>query len=277
MAHTYTYNYSVLQVVPDERRGERVNIGLVVFHSNRADVRILASLQKVYALNANIDIEQFLELPGQIAAWLPEGADVSEAHDTLKKFGIVTVSDLGFFECEGSQYETFVLKLMNALVKPPAVESRMKIQGRVQTLLKRTFINQKVLGESLEDINRHLIVPDFPIVKNENLYADFAFKNGSYHITETINFKVRSGLSTDKFEESGLKAVKLDKARKVFGKSTKRFLVYVADAKTERQITPHLNILNDYSEHVLNLSSKKDKEFYFSTMLRNAGLNQSIS
>jgi len=130
-----------------------------------------------------------------------------------------------------------VNQIMNTLVKPPAHLSRQKIQGRVHTVLKRIFIKQQVFGLTHEDIHKRLVVERYPIAVNENLYADFAFKNGAYHITETINYKVTSGINTDKFEETGLKAIKLDKSKKVFGEDTKRFLVYVADAHIERQLT----------------------------------------
>lgn len=36
----HIYNYAILQVTPDLRRGERVNIGIVVFHDNNLDIRV---------------------------------------------------------------------------------------------------------------------------------------------------------------------------------------------------------------------------------------------
>jgi len=269
-----SYSYSVLRAIPDQRRGECVNIGIVVFKPNGdTDVRLLTSLNKVYALNANIDVQQFEELPQMITDWVSSTPDIKSRHDALKQFGIVSVSDLGFFQCEDVQYDWFVDDIMDSLVKPPAHKPRSRIQGRVSTILKRIFLHQNVLGSSYEDINRHLIVPQYPIAENENLYADFAFKNGNYQIAETINYKVRTGLNTDKFEETGLKAIKLDKAKRVFGSKTKRFLVYVADASIERHLTPHLNLLSDYSDKVLNLRSKPDKELFFASFLAHAGKN----
>jgi hypothetical protein len=267
----------VLRVVPDQRRGECVNIGVVVFKSEGdTDVRMLSSLNKVYALNANIDVEQFEDLPKQITDWVSSTNSVNKKHDALKKFGIVTVSDLGFFECDDKQYDWFVNQIMNTLVKPPAHLPRQKIQGRVRTALRRIFLKQQVLGFSPEDIHKRLIVERYPIAVNENLYADFAFKNGAYHITETINYKVTWGINTDKFEETGLKAIKLDKSKKVFGEDTKLSLVYVADTHMEKQLTPHLNLLGDYADHVVNLRSTADKERYFSALLTHAGRNKSI-
>jgi len=58
------------------------------------DVRMLSSLNKVYALNANIEVEQFEDLPDQIIDWVSSTDGVNKKHDSLKQFGIVTVSDL---------------------------------------------------------------------------------------------------------------------------------------------------------------------------------------
>ena len=34
------YNYAILQVIPDARRGERVNIGIVIFKMDGLDIRV---------------------------------------------------------------------------------------------------------------------------------------------------------------------------------------------------------------------------------------------
>jgi hypothetical protein len=38
MAHIY--RYSILTAIPDARRGERVNVGMVVFREGKPDVRL---------------------------------------------------------------------------------------------------------------------------------------------------------------------------------------------------------------------------------------------
>src|SRR5437660_42133 len=125
MAHSY--RYSVLRAIPDQRRGECVNIGVVVFKpGGGTDVRLLSSLNKLYALDANIDVEQFEELPQMIVDWVSSTDDIERRHESLKQFGIVTVSDLGLFQCDDKQYEWFVDQIMNTLVKPPAHLPRHK-------------------------------------------------------------------------------------------------------------------------------------------------------
>ena len=47
MAHTF--KYAILTAIPDQRRGERVNIGLVVFLRDQLDIRF-SDLSKVAAI-----------------------------------------------------------------------------------------------------------------------------------------------------------------------------------------------------------------------------------
>ena len=48
MAHTY--EYAVLTAVPNPRRGERVNVGIIVFRDDRIDVRFKEAVYKLRAL-----------------------------------------------------------------------------------------------------------------------------------------------------------------------------------------------------------------------------------
>src|SRR5687767_9370520 len=51
MAHIF--EYAVLTAVPDRRRGERVNIGLIVFRGNSLDVRFKHAAYKLRALTGH--------------------------------------------------------------------------------------------------------------------------------------------------------------------------------------------------------------------------------
>jgi hypothetical protein len=80
----HSYSYSVLRVIPNQRRGECVNVGVVVFRPDGdTQVRMLSSLNKVYALDANIDVSQFDDLPQMIIDWVSGTEGVSRKHDAL--------------------------------------------------------------------------------------------------------------------------------------------------------------------------------------------------
>ncbi len=272
-----SFEYCVLQVIPDRRRGEKVNVGIVVFGADNIDVRIWSSLHKVHALDANFDLDQIFRLPEILPKWVQHAETIAQKHKLLKDLGIVSVTDLGVFECDQVKYDWFVADILSSLVKPPAPFRRAKTVGHLHTALKDVFRNHELMGDEITDIEKHLVVANYPISTSENLFADFAFKNGVFHVTETINYRVKSGLSTDKFEETGLKAIKLVKAKETFGKNTKRYVVYSADAKTEKALTAHINLLSGYADQIYNLSSKNDKEGYFSHILQLAGVNGSLA
>ena len=275
MAHSF--EYCILQVILDRRRGEKVNVGLVVFSDERVDVRIWPSLHKVHALDANFDLDQIFRLPEILPKWVQSAETNAQKHKLLKDLGIVSVTELGVFECEAHKYDWFVSDILNSLVRPPSAFRRTKTYGHLQTALKEVFRGHEVMGEEMADIEKHLVVAHYPISESENLFADFAFKNGVFHVTETINYRVKSGLFTDKFEETGLKAIKLVKARENLGRNTKRYVVYSADAKTEKALTAHINLLSGYADEIYNLNSRDDKQGYFSRILNLAGVNGSLA
>ncbi len=271
-----TFNYAILRLVPDVRRGECVNVGIIIFQPQHLDVRILPSLNKAKALGGNIDLEQLYNLPESLNRLVQPLGFTSEAYGILKQFsGMVNLSELGWFAVEQpDQYEQHVEQIIDRLVKPPVRRIISGKQTRLQSEVKSMLKNQGILGNKEEDIHQHLVVPKFPIAKEENLYADFALKNSVFHITETIDF--RGGIMLEKFREAALKAITLDKALRTFGNDTKRFVVYSATAKTESLILAHLNLVSDYSDYVLNIQSADDRTFYIDKIMEAASINQQL-
>ena len=74
------YQYSVLRVIPNKRRGECVNVGLVVFFNNKIDVRVLPSLNKVRAIDGKVDLSQIFELPELLNEWIEPNWSIDEKH-----------------------------------------------------------------------------------------------------------------------------------------------------------------------------------------------------
>lgn len=267
MAHTY--NYSIIQLIPDVRRGETINIGLVVYLPNKVDVRIFPTLSKIRAINAQIDIQQLYDLPNDINSWLEGVTDIEERYSALKNFGFISVSKPGWFTLEQpDEYDRYIEKLVVEFIKPRAriyrrVDNRTKLSVSIRNTLKK----QRILGADVEDINKHLVVQKFPIDPSENLFADFALKNGVYRITETVDFRSESKGDTDKNRDAAFAAITLDKATKILGTDTIKYVIYAASAKTEKTIEPQLNLLSDYASKVLNYLSQDDYAFYINELM----------
>jgi hypothetical protein len=272
MAHSF--EYAVLRVVPDPRRGECVNIGLAVFLADGVDVRVLPSLAKVTALNGDVDVSSLRELPRVVQEATSGLRDTSSRHLMLRNLGVVSVTELGVFDLGAQDYERVVDRLMKKLVTPvPATRISIPASTRITTNLKSKFRAHKILGIAETDIAKHLVVPNYPIDAEEGLYADFVVKNGAYHVTETADMRAGSASNIDRTKIASLTAIKLHKAKENFGKRTKRFVVYAA--KSSGGVQQQINLMGDYSEYIFNLHSKSEMAEYMEHIMAAASATHS--
>ncbi|HUZ34215.1 MAG TPA: DUF3037 domain-containing protein [Xanthobacteraceae bacterium] len=256
-----TYNYFVVRYVPDPARGERVNIGLVI-EGAPIDVRITRNLRKATAIDARRTVEEVLSLEDDIRSWVGKESDFSAVQKSLSHFGPVTTSEVAWLKCSPSDYEAQVNRLMDELVSPPSAPHKAAVRGRLHTEVRRLFQKTRLLGEKVEDIERHLIVSHFPVSESENLFADFALKNGALHLTETVDFRVNEAqVRREKFYEIGLKTLIMLRSKERF-EDSHRYLLYAARAHDEQLIQPHLNLISRYTDQMYNYASRQDRSAY---------------
>lgn len=152
MAHTY--EYAVLTAMPNPRRGERVNVGIVVFRPDRIDVRFRQAVYKLRALTGeNWDFR--LE---SASACLIELFDRDvEPREVLTQFAMVEPllkpSNLGWLSADtDDDYEIKVDQILDSLVGLPH-RKRSKSRSRINTEITNEFKRHNVLagkGESIE-------------------------------------------------------------------------------------------------------------------------------
>lgn len=275
MAHSY--RFAVLRAIPDARKGEVINVGIVVFHSDTVDVRLAPSLNKLLALDGSIDVDQIRELTTALGQWTSRFDTVEQKYDAIRHFGIVTVSELGNFELfQGEAYEDAISRMLRLFVLPrPRETAVLPVASRLTTNLKLIFQKQAVLGKTMEDIHSHLIVPNFPIDAEENLYVDFALRNGAYWITETADFRAKSQNVMDHLRIASLASVKINKARKRFrGTKVNSFVVYAAHGVEDVQ--SQLNLMSEYVDELVNLEDRNELARYTNKILRVAGHNRQL-
>jgi hypothetical protein len=261
-----SFEFSIVRVCPEPARGEVINIGICVYLDTRLDIRILPSLRKVQALYGDIDLELLYDIPTRLNTWV-DGVEGSLRFDVIRQFGAIELSDPGALITSDETYEADISRLMAKLVLPRtptrAYFSEQRLSAQVRRILKR----EKILGEGQSDIQRHLVVPRFPISEEKELYVDFAVRNGRLHVTETIDFRVKTGISGVKKKEAGLVAITLNEAKATFGPETKRFVVYSGpSSEDDRSISSHLAILGSYADQILNFDSAVDRDFYLREM-----------
>lgn len=246
MAHIF--EYAVLQAIPDARRGERANIGLCVFQREGLDVR-LSGISKVRALTGDDWRDRILAAQTHLADCFSSG---DRPGAIVKRFAFrepaIRLSEIAWFSVSDlADYEGRVGEILTALVARPRKEKGSATTTRINTEMAREFKRTKVLAESGDDIESHKIVRGFVVSADENLAADFAYKNGRYHIAATLDLR-RLNVPMG---EAALKAVTLDKAKQRFPDGVALTGVYALGASPE-QFKPQLELLKDYADQTFN-------------------------
>jgi Protein of unknown function (DUF3037) len=268
------YKYAIMRASPDARRGEVVNIGVVVFHAQTVDVLFPPSFHKLLALDGTLNLDEITQLPDTIKLWASRFDSVQQKHNAINKFGIISLSELGQFRVDDSlSYARQTQRLMQTFVIARPRVSTVTANNRITTDLRTIFIKKSILGFEQEDIKRHLVVQRYPIDEGENLYSDFAFKNGVYWFTETVDFRARTKGPIDQFRAASFAAVKLDKAKKKHRKA-KTFVVYAQNQ--ELSAPSALTLLGDYADEVINIDNKHEISRYTNSILNVAGSNHSL-
>lgn len=259
-----SYNFSVVQLETEKARGERLNVGIVVFNEDRLDVRIGRRLEKVRAISAAIepdDVRRSLEnLSALDGKFRDGGAQLAERIDRLSNLGPLTLSKTGIFEADGaSAYEARVASIMKALVDAEPAPFRPKEKrSKLLAQMKRIFRQERVLAKRDEDLSSHRIVPRYEVA--EGLTADLVLKNGAIHVVETVDASGDETASRKAIAEIGIAALVLERARMTFGDNkTNARLVYEASSSLERIALPSLEAAAHQGAQLINWASASDR------------------
>lgn len=260
------YNYALLRFAPDPVRGERVNIGLVVFKNGKADVRLTPQLAKAQALVPNEDLA---------ALWrdLPESvADIVRRHPEdvaarlLKNFGVITISGLAQLSADESAYEGRVSELLRWLVTPAGRVSAAAGRSRLATEIRSEFKRNNLLATSLDEINEHKVVVGFELPGEDDLSVDFALKNGLYRFTQVIDYRTTQKGAHAKIKEVSLKAVALHQAPGALDVPRNQVMGYAlvwVPPELADVAHPHLKVLSDFTAEVLHYDVPRDRTRYW--------------
>jgi hypothetical protein len=255
MAHTY--EYAVLTAVPNPRRGERVNVGIVVFRHDKIDVRFRQAAYKLRALTGEAWDSRLESASACLTDLFSSSGKAAEALETFGMLEpLLKPSSLGWLSAETDhEYEQRVDQILRALVGLPKKE-RIDSKSRMNTEIAREFKKHNVLAGKDEAIENGKIVRDFPIDEQEGLAADFARKNGSFYIASTLDLRKQSV----NLGEAALKSIVLDKAGRKFGDKIRKVGVFAVDRDMLDSFKSHIDLLGDYADDLydwLDLDSRK--------------------
>lgn len=267
-----TFQYSIIKYMPDPRRGEVVNVGLVVFTDAKVDVRTLSNVAKarmIDGVTSATELDLIKEGFEKITAITNSPAEAISLLSTFKGSSTY-ISEPAYFVLDDiNQYEKRVRNLFDQLVRPFASKERVPRNSRIHTYLKSKFSSLELLGKDSDDLSRHKVVYNYLISDKTGFTADFLLKNGRYHITEAIDFNVND--TNTKFKETTMKVMTFMEGRKALGEDSARYFVYAATAAKEKEVISHINLAEDYSDKIFNIESKEEAANYFQLISSLAG------
>lgn len=259
--------YVLMRAMPDAIRGEQVNVGIVVLFDDVARVYVGAEQWRLRALHPNLgDID--------LRAWASDlEKELSLIPSNDGKLFLLSAIGGGIIAAESSSYivgdsdeELSILidGLLKRLVAAPARVFRASEKtsavprSKLNSQLRAWFRSSKIFSPTMSGLSKGKVVPSFPIVPDEDLYADFALKNGSIHVIETLDLRKVDRLTKALRGEAGWKSVLLDQARKTLPADTKRIAVVTADDYAV--VRPLIGMVERYADDLISMESASDRQ-----------------
>jgi len=263
----FWFDYALIRYMPNPKRGEIINLGLVIFNERGTDIRMLESSTKMRLIGSQIDL---IELQNSMQNMSLIADTLEGKYKLLSSFnGAVFLSDKGRFSLDDlGQYEAIVSRLFIDLVKPISIHNEVR-HSRLTTQLRDKFSTLNMLAKDASELSRHKIVPNYPI-KDTGLSADFLLKNGIFHLSEVVDFNVNDTQS--KLRETALKIMTFATSKEELGEPVACYFVYSASSEKDKFITNHLNMAEKHSDKLFNLSSKDEEKSYFRLISEFAGM-----
>ena len=175
----------------------------------------------------------------------------------LRQFGRIKLSEnLGIMSFyDEANYLEKVSMMLNLLTAPHKKEGAMREEkSRLMIELKNLFRLHDWLGNKPDDINKHLIVPNYVISQEEELVSDFCLKNGVFHAIQSVDFRTEN--TSNKKQEARSKALILNTAQDEL--NAKTYTVIVGNTTA---LKPSIKLLEHYSD-VVNWDNRDDRESF---------------
>jgi hypothetical protein len=253
MAHIY--KYAILTAIPDAKRGERVNVGIVIFLDGDIDVRF-SGVAKLAAISGGEWSGCVAEIRDRMKSIFVPNEDpgkFAERYAVLEDW--IQFSDVSWFAADtAEEYENRIDQIVAAFIRRPREERSGKVRStRINTEIAAVFRSAKVLAMQDETIEDR----DYYISRDEELRADFVHKNGVFHVTATLDLRhpaVPLG-------HAALKAIVLDKAPRSLLGGVKKYAVYAVEPGSQ-EFRPHIELLHDYSDNAFNWLVSEERSRY---------------
>lgn len=213
----YSFEFSVLKLVPDALRGEAINLGIVIFRRGEVDVRIGEVLTRAKMLYPDLSQETIRDGVNVLRRFGGSDLPTASRHQLMKDIGLFKLGDVGFFtvDDESGAYEQKAMELLRIFTSTGRREvKRERPPSRLVSAVRKAFRGERLLSEvgDAAAINEHKIVPEWPLPMRPSLRASLALRNGILRVCEVADLSFDDGSAQPKllFES----AVTLDVAKR---------------------------------------------------------------
>ena len=261
------YDFSIIRYAPNLKRGEVINIGLILNGPNGLEIRLIDNYSKVRMIDGLSNAGTLSKLQKNLEEMVLSDSDNAIKIINKSIMGIEVSSPSTF---QLGRHETYIQKVNQLyvdLVKPyPMVEPKARVNTcRLMSDIKRKLNRQLLLSTSPDDLYKNKIISSYVINDKSGITADLILKDESFHMSSVVDFNV-SDVSS-KFKETGLKVLSFLEAEKSLSTDMKKYFVYSADAKKENQISGHLSLVESNCHEMFNMNSSTDSSRYYELMV----------
>jgi hypothetical protein len=271
-----TYHYVVLRLAADDLKGEIINVGIVLLHeAQEPQIIIMATLNKLRAIDSRWNTQQLAAWAENVGTILHSQKTASASVRTLGAFGFCDPEAVGTFHAENAlELAKMLAELKQTYVASHALEDKPKREKRtrLQTMLRNQFKRMQVLGETIDDIAAHLVVPNVPVIGYPELKADFVYKNGTYRVTQTIDYHVSPDSLHNKLAEACVKSTAAELAFKSYGPATKRLAVLDIPPPYADATDAHIDLLHAQGFEVFHFTNPQSMADYLSKAVPQVGV-----
>ena len=224
------FKFAVIRGVPDARRGERVNVGLVIEGPDGLDVR-LPETRKLRTLTGHRwELVADAYAAQMKVAWAHRRDFSRLSEDPASTSEVFTLGASGTMRVYDDDYEERIRSILKALVDRPIL-SRSEKQDRINTEISKVLKTASVLGQKDDNINTGRVIPKFVVSEEKAVVADFAHRGmNKLKIVSTLDLRGTKAAHAKACEKGAV----LYFAQQRFGEEMTPIGVY-AVTKTERE------------------------------------------
>lgn len=253
------FPFAIIRFEPSPSRGERLNVGVVIFRPAAADVRLEPSYSRQILMReygVGDDVSRLHGTLGMLAEAGYDGGKWEDAFRSLKLTPRWTLSEIGFFVAENERvYEAEVRSILDDLVAPVGTARGPSNKRRLTAELRAELERVEMLGAELD---QGLVVPRLAIAMGSaTLRVDFALKAKNVFLIQTVDLSGPDG--PDNLREASFKALVADRARKKFPQRTHTvFVVRWSSIETDFQVACR-EVISAYADSVVDFEVEQQR------------------